>query len=135
MAQLSPSRTGWSELRRSPDDPRPPAPLVVAIAFAAEIGWVALAQTTGLTGVGVAFGVVAIALVVSWWLTVTASLTVAVMSFLVVDGFAEHQTGQLGWSGNRDGILLLVLLAGCALVAELRSGVVEEHLRRRSRGR
>lgn len=112
-------------MRRADEDPRPPASLVLALAFGTQLGWIALAQTLELSPLTSAIGVLVIALLSAWWVTVGASLVVALTSFLVVDGFAEHQMGQLAWSGNRDGVLLLALLAACAVVAEIRSGTIE----------
>ena len=133
MAQTTQTRNGPGGLTRSQDDPRPPAALVVGIAFTAELGWLGLAITAGLPSVASTVGVLVIAVVASWWLVVPASLSMALISFLTVDGFAENRLGQLGWNGNHDAVLLLVLLVGCALVADLRSGAVEQARRRSSR--
>jgi hypothetical protein len=133
MAQTTQTRNGAGGFTRTPDDPRPPAALVVGIAFTAELGWLGLAITAGLPSVASTVGVLVIAVVASWWLVVPASLSMALISFLTVDGFAENRLGQLGWNGNHDAVLLLVLLVGCALVADLRSGAVEQARRRSSR--
>ena len=134
MAQTTQTRNGPGSLTRAPDDPRPPAPLVVGIAFVAELGWLALAVTAGLPAVAAAVGVVIVAVVASWWVVVPASLVLALISFFVVNGFAEDQLGQLRWHGNLDAVLLLALLVSCAVAAELRSGVIEQ-ARRRTRDR
>jgi len=133
MAHTTQTRTGSQGFTRAPQDPRPPAPLVVGIAFAAQLGWLALALTVGLPNLATTVGVVAVAIVASWWLVVPASLALALISFLAVDGFAENQLGQLSWSGNHDAVLLLVLLVSCAVTAELRSGAIEQARRRAAR--
>jgi len=133
MAQTTETRHGAGGFTRTPDDPRPPAALVVGIAFTAQLGWLGLAITAGLPSLASTVGVVVVAVVASWWLVVPASLSMALISFLVVDGFAENRLGQLGWNGNRDAALLLVLLVACAVVAELRSGAVEQSRRGQSR--
>lgn len=129
---MSSSRAGWTDLRRAPDDPRPPAALVVGLAFSAQLGWAALAQAIGLSPVQGAVGVLVVAVVSSWWLTVPASALLAVASFLVADGFLQGQLGQLQWDGGHDALLLLALLAGCAMSAEIRAELLEEARRRRA---
>jgi hypothetical protein len=133
MAQTTQSRNGPGGFTRAPDDPRPPAALVVGIAFTAQLGWLGLALTAGLPSAATTVGVVVVAVVASWWLVVPASLSMALISFLAVDGFAENRLGQLGWNGNQDAVLLLVLLVACAVAAEVRSGTVEQARRRQSR--
>lgn len=134
MAQTTQTRDGTGGFTRSPDHPRPPAALVVGIAFTAQLGWLGVATTAGLPSWSSAMGVALVAVVASWWLVVPASLAMALISFLVVDGFAENRLGQLGWNGNRDAGLLLALLVACAVVADLRSGTIEQ-ARRRATGR
>lgn len=129
---MTPSRAGWTDLRRAPDDPRPPAALVVGLAFSAQLAWSALAQAIGLSAVPGAVGVLVVAVVSSWWLTVPASVLVAVTSFLVADGFLQGQLGQLQWDGGHDALLLLALLVGCAMSAEIRAELLQEAHRRRA---
>lgn len=130
MAQISPTRVGWGDLRRDPEDPRPPAPLVVGLAFLTELAWVVLAQALGLSGSAALIGILAIAVAASWWATVPSSVWVAVVSLLVADGFVQNQMGQLGWDGNHDALLLLALLVGCALSADVRTELIVERRRR-----
>lgn len=66
-----------------------------------------------------AVGVVSVAVVASWSLTVPASLVLGVVSFLVVDGFVQGTLGQLSWDGQRDLILVLIMLLLPGLSAEL----------------
>jgi hypothetical protein len=133
MAQMSPTRLGWTDLRRVPDDPRPPAALVVGLALVAQLAWAALAQALDLPGTVALVAVVGIGVVAAWWTTVPTSILLALTSLLVADGFVQNQLGQLGWNGNQDGLLLLALLVGCAVSAEVRSELIEESRRRRSR--
>jgi hypothetical protein len=127
---MSPTRMGWADLRRVPDDPRPPAALVVGLAFVAELTWAAAAQTMARPEEAGVVGVVAIAVVAAWGTTVPSSLLLTVVALLTADGFVQNQLGQLRWDGNDDGLLLLALLVGCALSAEVRSELIEERRRR-----
>ena len=131
MAPTSASRVAWTDLRRAPQDPRPPAALVVALAFLAELSWVVLAQALDLPSAAGIVGVVVIAVVSAWWTIVPASVSLALVGLLVADGFVQNQMGQLSWDGNHDGLLILALLIGCALTAEVRSGLIEDRRRRR----
>jgi len=130
MADVSNSRIGWSELRREAGDPRPPGPLVVGIAFVAQLGWAVAAATWAMSPLSTAIGTVVIAAVAAWWLTVPASALMAVVSFLAVDGFAQNQLGQLGWDGNHDAVLLLALLTVGAISASIHAEMIDESRRR-----
>jgi hypothetical protein len=135
MTQLTDTRIGQRGFTRAPQDPRPPAALVVGLAFTAELGWMAATLTVDAPAWAETVGIVAIALVASWWLTVPAAVWLALISFLTVDGFAQNQLGQLSWDGNQDAALVLVLLVACTVTAEIRSGVVEQTRRRQLRQR
>ena len=126
MAQMSPERVGWAELRRAADDPRPPGALVVGLTVVAGLVWSAMSQAMGLSDTAGAVGVVVIAVVASWWATVPGSTLVAVVSFLVADGFVQDQFGQLHWNGSADAALLLALLVGCVVSADVRSELIED---------
>jgi len=124
----------WSDLRRDADDPRPPGPLVIGIAFAAQLGLVGATQVANLPAVVAGVGVVAVAVIASWWLTLPSAMSLAGVSILVVNGFVEGTLGQLTWHGVTDVYLVLGLVLGCALVTELRRDV-DQHAataRRRS---
>ena len=54
-----------------------------------------------------------------------SSLWLALVALLVADGFVQDQMGQLTWDGSHDGLLLLALLVGCAVSADVRSGLIE----------
>ena len=56
--------------------------------------------------------------VTSLWLTLPAALSLAVISFLVVDGFVEGSYGTLSWSGAGDLTLLTAFVLLCLLAAE-----------------
>jgi hypothetical protein len=55
------------------------------------------------------------------------------MSLLVADGFVQDRLGQLQWDGAHDGLILLALLIGCAVSADVRSELIEASRRRRAR--
>lgn len=120
MTDIQHESVTWTSLRRSPDDPRPPAPLVTGIAFAAMLAWVGAAgmlDVAPAVGLG---GVVVIAAVASWWLTAPSGLATAVIAFLVVDGFVDGQYGNLSWNGVGDAVLLITLALLCVGVPEAR---------------
>lgn len=120
MAQIQPHDPVWSSLRRSVDDPRPPAPLVLGIAFAALLGWAGLVGTLSVpVGAGVV-GIVLIAGLASWWLTTPAALGMAALAWLVTDGFVIGRMGDLSWNGTADAALLVVMVVACLLPPEAR---------------
>lgn len=121
----------WSDLRRAPGDPRPPAALVVSIALPAQLAWAATVQSLDVPELLAGAGVVAIALVAAWRLTLPAATLMGILTFLVVDGFVQNRFGELGWDGAPDLALLVVLLVGCCLVAESRHDRIR-HVRARS---
>jgi predicted Abi (CAAX) family protease len=131
VTPTTPPAFGWADLRRGENDPRPPGPLVVTIAFGLLLGWVALGSAFGLHRPVMVAGVVVIATVTSWWLTVPAALVVGAMAFLFLNGFVENALGQLTWNGMDDALLLLALLALPAMSAELGFEVLSDRQRRR----
>lgn len=123
MAQIQHPDPVWTSLHRSPDDTRPPAPLVLGAAFAALLGWVGVAGAMGLPTATAVVGAVTIAVVASWWLTLPAGLASAALAFLVVDGFILDRMGDLSWNGVPDAVLLVVLVLACLLASEARREV------------
>jgi hypothetical protein len=91
-----------------------------------------MAQAMALSDTAGAVGVVVIAVVASWWVTVPSSALLALVSFLVADGFVQDQLGQLHWNGGSDALLLLALLVGCAVSADVRSELIEDSRVRRA---
>ncbi len=129
MAPQTTSRPGWGDLRRVAGDTRPPAPLVILLAFVAQLAWVGVASMLD-PGEGTLFaGVVLVAAVGAWWLTVPASMWLAAISFLVADGFVQGSQGQLVWNGGVDLVLMLALVLACALSAESGYDVTSLHPR------
>jgi hypothetical protein len=126
MSQMTSPHLNWSELRRTPDDPRPPAALVIGIAFGMLLGWAALVMTFELPVVPGALGAGVIAVAAAWWLTVPASMVAAAVSFLVVDGFVQGRMGELGWDGTTDAVILVALLASCAIAAEVHGTALDQ---------
>ena len=70
MAQIQQPDTVWTSLRRAPDDDRPPAPLVLGIAFALLLGWAGLAAVLDLPTTVAVLGAVVVVATASWWLTI-----------------------------------------------------------------
>jgi hypothetical protein len=120
----------WGDLRRAEGDPRPPGPLVAAVAFGLLLGWVAVGTTFGLHQMVLAVGVLVIATVASWWLTVPAAVGLGVTAFLFLDGFVQGSLGQLSWDGAGDLLLLAASLLLPALSAELGFELLVERQRR-----
>ncbi len=123
MAQIQHSDPVWTSLRRAPDDTRPPAPLVLGIAFACLLGWVGAVSVLDLPTAVAVVGAAVIAAGASWWLTIPAALGSAALAFLVVDGFVLGQLGDLSWDGTPDAVLLVVLVLACVLSSEARREV------------
>ena len=107
----------WADLRRRPDDRRPPAAVLVGAMMALQLLWVGVGHTVlpaaWLTGVVLVSSGLA-----SLWLTLPAALGQAVLSFLIVDGFVEGSYGTLGWNGASDLALLTAFVLLCILAAE-----------------
>jgi hypothetical protein len=130
MATNAPSSL-WSDLRRQPGDPRPPAPLVLGLVFACELGLVGVVDVLGLPSAAAGTAVVVLAVVASWLLTIPAAMWLAGISFLVINGVVEDRLGQLSWQGVSDLYLLLGVALGCALSAELRRDLGAREVRPR----
>jgi len=71
-------------------------------------------------------GVLVIATVSAWWLTVPASLGLGTITFLVVNGVVQNSRGELSWNGGADLVLLLACLLLPAASAELGFEVIRE---------
>jgi len=132
VSPTSPTGLGWADLRRAENDPRPPGPLVVSVAFALLLAWVAVGSLFELRRAVLVVGVLVIACVSAWWLTVPAAIGLGVMAFLFMDGFVQNAMGQLAWDGTRDLLLLLACLVLPAMSAELGFEILNERERRRS---
>jgi hypothetical protein len=130
MAQIQHSDPVWSSLRRTPDDPRPPAALVLGIAFAALLGWAGVSGLLSLPTAIAVGGALVVATVASWWLTAPGAVVSAALTFLVVDGFVLGTLGDLGWNGMSDAALLVVLVVACVTSAEARREVDLERAQR-----
>lgn len=107
----------WADVRRRPDDRRPPAAVVIGATMMLQLLWVGLGRTL-LSPVALTVGIVVLATVASVWLTLPATVGQAVVSFLVVDGFVEGSYGTLDWHGTYDLMLLTALLLLSLLAAE-----------------
>lgn len=123
MAQIEHTELRWTALRRSPDDPRPPAALVLAIAAGAQLAWVAATGVLDLPPLGATAGAIVIAAVASWWLTIGPALLSALIAFLMVDGFVDGQLGTLSWDGSPDAVLLVILVISCLCATEARTEI------------
>jgi hypothetical protein len=93
---------------------------------------VALTTVLDLQSVVVTVGVLVIAVVASWWLTVPAALALGVTAFLFINGFVQDTQGQLSWNGMPDLLLVLACLALPAMSAELGFEILRDRLRRRA---
>lgn len=129
MAQIRTPEPLWTSLRRAVDDPRPPAALVLGIAFAAQIGWAGVSGLLSLPSSVAVAGAVVVATVTSWWLTAPAALGSAAIAFLVVDGFVLGRLGDLSWDGAPDALLLVVTILACLLATEARREIDAAHAR------
>jgi hypothetical protein len=130
VSHEDPHGFGWADLRRAHDDPRPPEPLVVILAFVALLGWVGLGSLFDARPVVLIGGVLVVAAVSSWWLTVPASLGLGTIAFLTMDGFVQNSQGELSWNGGADIVLVMACLLLPALSAELGYEAVRERSRR-----
>jgi hypothetical protein len=104
---------------------------VVCVAFAALLAWVGLGSMVDLRQSVLVVGVLVIAAVSSWWLTVPSGLGLGVVAFLVLDGFVLNSLGQLTWDGMSDGVLALAAFIVPVVAAELGDDVREWRQRRR----
>ena len=135
MAQIQHPEPLWTSLRRAPDDSRPPAPLVLGLLLSALLCWVGAAGVLALPTAVAVGGAVVLAIVAAWWQTVPASLCTALVTFLVVDGFALSSLGDLRWDGMPDAALLLVLVLACVVSSEARREHTEARAVRAERAR
>jgi hypothetical protein len=78
-------------------------------------------------------GVLVVATVSSWWLTVPASLGLGAIAFLMINGFVQNSRGELSWNGGPDLLLLLACMFLPALSAELGFEVIRERKLRREK--
>jgi hypothetical protein len=131
VSQEDPNGFGWADLRRADGDPRPPAPLVVIMAFVALLGWVGLGSLFDARQAVLIGGVLLVATVSSWWLTVPASLGLGTIAFLMVNGFVQNSQGELSWNGGPDLLLFIACLLLPALSAELGFEVLRERQHQR----
>jgi hypothetical protein len=131
VSHEDPNGFGWADLRRADGDPRPPGPLVVVLAFVVLLGWVGIGSLFNAHQAVLIVGVLVIAALSSWWLTVPASLGLGTIAFLIMNGFVQNSRGELSWNGGPDLLLLLACLLLPALSAELGFEVVRERGRRR----
>jgi len=133
VSHEDPNGFGWADLRRADGDPRPPGPLVVILAFVVLLGWLGLGSLFGVRQSVLIVGVLVVATVSSWWLTVPASLGLGAIAFLMINGFVQNSRGELSWNGGPDLLLLLACMFLPALSAELGFEVIRERKLRREK--
>lgn len=107
----------WADLRRRPDDRRPPGAVVVGVAMMLQLTWVGIGHDL-IPHPVLIVGLVLSAAVASVWLTLPAALSQAVLSFLITDGFVDGSYGALTWDAPRDLALLTAFVLACLLAAE-----------------
>ena len=118
MNRTTPEIAIWADVRRQPDDRRPPAALLLGAAFLIQLLWVGLGHGVGVGNAVLIGGVAGLAFAISLWLTVPAALLAGGTAFLTIDGFVQGGYGTLTWTGAGDVLLIGALVAGCALLAE-----------------
>jgi hypothetical protein len=95
-----------------PDDPRLPDAFVGALAFTSSLA-VSVALATGAKdwhwGAQLAAMAATVALV-CWWCRPLPSLLVSLCGWLMLNGVVVNGDAQLGWSGHRDVVRVLVLV-------------------------
>lgn len=96
------------------------------LALVALLGWVGFGSLFDFGRAVLIGGVLVIATVSAWWLTVPASLGLGTITFLVVNGFVQNSRGELSWNGGADLVLLLACLLLPAASAELGFEVIRE---------
>jgi hypothetical protein len=133
VSHEDPNGFGWADLRRADGDPRPPGPLVVILAFVVLLGWLGLGSLFDVRQSVLIVGVLVVATVSSWWLTVPASLGLGTIAFLMVNGFVQNSRGELSWTGGPDLLLLMACMVLPALSAELGFEVIRERKLRRDK--
>jgi hypothetical protein len=114
-------------------DPRWPATLGAAIGFSMSL---LLTATFVLAGRPVAAALAALAVAVAWiaWACrPLGGLVTGLCGWLMLNGFVEHTTGELGWDGRPDAERLALLLGVAVVASALRLGVLSA-TRRATRG-
>jgi K+-sensing histidine kinase KdpD len=123
---------------RMSTDPRLAAPYAAAAGFAVTLtlaaafsllqGHVSLNAETGIMAAAV--------LVLSWWCSVSGALVTAGTAYLMLNGFAEDQSGTLRWHGTSDLMRISVFVGVAIAVSGLRAIAVSRRTRiRRNRSR
>ena len=116
-----PSALGIRRHGLHPDDPRLPDAFVGALAFTSTLA-VSVALATGAKdwhwGAQLAAMAVTVGLV-CWWCRPLPSLLVSLCGWLMLNGIVVNGEAQLGWSGHRDIVRVLVLVTAgvCASLA------------------
>lgn len=108
----------WADVRRLPDDPRPPAAMVAGIVLTLSLSWVGIGHLLGLPSSWLTGGVLLTTAVASVWLTIPEALLVAGLGFLVVDGFVQGSYGTLEWTQAIDLALVAAFVLLGVLVVE-----------------
>ena len=106
---------------------------MVSVAFVVLLGWVGLGSVFDARQAVLIVGVLVIATVSGWWLTVPASLGLGTIAFLMINGFVQNSRGEPSWNGGPDLLLLLACMLLPALSAELGFEVLRERKRRRDK--
>lgn len=107
-----------------PDDPRLPTPFAVGVGLLAALVIAGLSSLVGLGEAITYVATLAAVALVCWWCTVPAAVTVAVVAFLVLDGFVLGGLGDLSWDGLADTARLAVLVLAALAVAVERSTAI-----------
>jgi hypothetical protein len=106
-----PSALGIRRRDMHADDPRLPDAFVGALAFTSTLA-VSVAVSTGAKnwhwGAQLAVMAVTVA-IVCWWCRPLPSLLVSLCGWLMLNGIVVNGDAQLGWSGHRDVVRVLVL--------------------------
>lgn len=120
-SQGQPSVLGIQRRDMHPDDPRLPDAFVGAVAFTSTLAVsVAVATAAKHWHWGAQLGAMAVTVaLVCWWCRPLPSLVVSLCGWLMLNGIVVNGDAQLGWSGHRDVIRVLVLVAAglCASLA------------------
>ena len=103
----------------------------MSVVFGLLLAWVAVGSLLDVGRAVLVVGVLVIATVSAWWLTVPAAVGLGVMAFLFIDGFVQDAMGQLAWDGTHDLLVLLACLVLPAMSAELGFELLSERLGRR----
>jgi hypothetical protein len=108
-----PSALGIRRRDMHPDDPRLPDAFVGALAFTSTLAVsVAVATAAKDWHWGVQLAVMAVTVgLVCWWCRPLPSLLVSLCGWLMLNGIVVNGDAQLGWSGHRDAVRVLVLVS------------------------